>query len=48
MHDRHVYARPVCGGPGCQEGWEVVKVGGIPVLRRCPNCERLWRDISAD
>lgn len=44
LKDKHIYARPVCGGPRCQEGWEVVKVEGLPVLRRCPDCEQLWKD----
>lgn len=44
LKDKHIDARPVCGGSLCQEGWETVKVGGLPVLRRCPDCERLWRD----
>lgn len=44
LRDRHIYARETCGGTGCQEGWEIVKVDGLPVLRRCLDCERLWKD----
>ena len=44
LKDTQIEARAVCGGKGCTEGWEIVKVGGLPVLRRCAQCEQLWRD----
>lgn len=44
LRDRHIEARPICGGPRCSEGWETVKVNNVPVLRRCPDCVKLWSD----
>lgn len=44
LRDRHIEARPVCGGSRCSEGWEIVKVNNVPVLRRCPDCAQLWQD----
>ena len=39
-----VRARPVCGGKLCSEGWEPYTVNGARVLRRCPDCVRLWEE----
>lgn len=36
------YSRLVCAGKRCSEGWETVRVGDLTVLRRCPDCVRLW------
>jgi hypothetical protein len=44
LQGRQWLARPICGGALCNEGWEPVKVNGIAVLRRCPQCAQLWRD----
>lgn len=44
LGNKRIDARPVCGSSRCQEGWETVKVGDVPVLRRCPDCLRLWQD----
>lgn len=46
LDDRRVQARPVCGGSRCSEGWEPVKIGEVTVLRRCPDCVRLWEDMG--
>lgn len=44
LDDKRIEARPVCGGSSCEEGWERVKVGGAAVLRRCPDCAKLWEE----
>lgn len=44
LRDRHIEARPICGGSRCSEGWEIVKVNNVPILRRCPDCAQLWQD----
>ena len=46
LKDQRLEARPTCGGSRCSEGWETVKVNGAAVLRRCPDCVRLWRDTG--
>ena len=46
LNDRRLEARPVCGGERCTDGWEVVRVGDASVLRRCPDCAQLWRDLG--
>ena len=46
LDDRRIEARPICGGSRCNEGWETVKTAAGTILRRCPDCERLWREMS--
>lgn len=46
LRDRRGEARPICGGSRCAEGWETVQVNGTAVLRRCPDCVRLWSDLG--
>lgn len=43
---RQLEARPVCGSIRCAEGWEAFKRGEIQMLRRCPECAKLWRDLG--
>lgn len=44
LNERHIQARPVCGGPQCEEGWERFSVNGTRMVRRCADCRRLWRE----
>ena len=46
LSDRRLEARPTCGGSRCGDGWETVRVNGSAVLRRCPDCVRLWSDMG--
>ena len=46
INNGHFEARPVCGGSRCSDGWEMVKVGETLRLRRCPDCEQLWKDLG--
>lgn len=46
LNDRSLWSRPTCGSQRCQEGWEPVRTGEIVVLRRCPDCAKLWADLG--